>query len=196
MVRALNVLVLAAAMMLGGCFSLGGYDIDEGPYTGGPGGPPAVTGALTVSNGVQSGGMGDIRDFEGSASRHDGYYDTYGSSLRIDSEGSDWWVMSAINITGDLAGPAFAPGTHRTYTSGTYDPDTNVSVTGCSGPSYGNYTFDGPADETTIEVEDLGDGNRRLNFTTRYGSETTSGSVDYRLDSAGGSTAPGMDRGI
>lgn len=194
MVRALNVLGLAAAMMLGGCFSFGGYDIDEGPRSGGPVGAPAVTGELTVSNGVQSGGMGDIRSFEGAATRHSGYYDSYGSSLRIDSEGSDWWVMSAINVTGDLAGPAFAPGTHRTYTSGTYDPDSNVSVTGCSGPEYGSYTFDGPADEVTIDIQDLGEGNRRLNFTTRYGSEVTTGSVDYHIDGASGSTAP--DRGI
>lgn len=195
MIRSLKSLtmlgVLGLCGALSGCFSLGGYDIDDSsPSVGGPG---VVTGSLTVSNGEQSGAMGDIRGFDGAATRHSGYYDSYGANLRIDSEGSDWWVMSSINVTGDLAGPAFAPGTHRVYTSGTWDAENNVTVTGCSGPSYGSYTFDGGADQVTVDIVDLGDGNRRLDFTTNYYDGTvTTGSVEYRIDDTGGAT----DRGI
>jgi hypothetical protein len=187
MIRSLKFLGLSLALALGGC---GAYSLDYGP------GPASVSGALTVSNGLQSGAMGEIRGFDGSASEHSGYYDSYGSNLRIDSIGSGWWVMSSINVTGDLAGPAFAPGTHRTYTSGTWDAENNVSVTGCSGPSYGSYTFDGPADQVTIDVEELPDGSRRMNFETNYGGNITTGSVDYRIDGTSGTTAPGTDRGI
>jgi hypothetical protein len=138
--------------------------------------------------------MGELRGFDGAATRHEGSYDSYGSHIRIDSEGSGWWAMSSIGITGDLAGPAFAPGTHRVYTSATWSSENNVSVTGCSGPSYGDYTFDGPADQVTIDIEDLGDGSRRLNYEAIFAGTVTTGSVDYRIDSTGtGSTAP---RGI
>lgn len=174
---ALGLVILATAMS--GCFSLGGYDTSG---SGAPGGPAVTSGALTVSNGNQTGAMGDIRGFSGSATRHSGYYDSYGSNLRIDSEGSDWWVMSSLNVTGDLAGPAFAPGTHRVYSSATWGGDTNVSVTGCSGPSYGDYTFDGPADQVTIDVEDIGGGARRMRYEASFGGNVTTGSVDYRID--------------
>lgn len=187
MVRSLKVLAVALSLSLGGCYGLGGYDVD---YGSGRPGPAVVSGALTVSNGIQSGSMGSIAGFDGAASEHAGSYDTYGSYLRIDTIGSDYWVMSVLNITGDLAGPAFAPGTHRTYTSGVWDSENNVSVTGCSGPSYGNYTFDGPADQVTIDIEDLGDGTRRMNFETNYGGNVTTGSVDYRIDATSGTTSP------
>jgi hypothetical protein len=185
--RTAPILVLSALVsLLAGCFDLGGYSVSNNSYGVGV---PATTGALTVSNGSQSGDMGSVRSFAGAASRHSGYYDSYGANLRIDSEGRGWWVMSSINVTGDLAGAAFAPGTHRVFTSGTYSESNNVSVIGCSGPEYGNYTFDGPADEVTIDVTDLGGGLRRMSFEARFGGELTTGSVDYRIDS----TAP---RGI
>ena len=185
--RTAPILILSALVsLLSGCFDLGGYSVSSGSY--GVGGP-VTSGALTVANGNQSGDMGSVRSFTGAASRHSGYYDSYGANLRIDSEGRGWWVMSSINVTGDLAGPAFAPGTHRVFTSGTYTGSDDVSVIGCSGPEYGSYTFDGPADQVTIDVTDLGDGLRRMRFEARYGSEVTTGSVDYRIDA----TAP---RGI
>jgi hypothetical protein len=192
---------LALAATLSGCYDLGGYHTSttsrawtpdppsgrpEAPAPDMPTSPPPSIG-MTVANGVQSGDMGEIRAFAGSASLHSGYYDTYSSTMRIDSEGIDatgesWWVMSRLDITGDLAGPAFAPGTHRVFTSATYEPE-DVSVTGCSGPSYGSYTFDGPADQVTIDVVEVGDGVRRMRFEARFAGGTTTGSVDYRIDS-------------
>lgn len=188
MLRSASVLGLSVlASLTAGCFGLGGYSTSSGSFGGGP---AAVSGALTVSNGVQAGDMGDIRGFDGEATRHSGSYDSYGANLRIDSEGAGWWVMSSIHVTGDLAGPSFAPGTHRVFTSATWDGSENVSVTGCSGPEYGRYTFDGPSDQVTIDIEDLGGGVRRMNFEAVFRGEVTSGSVDYRIDRTGGSTSP------
>jgi hypothetical protein len=184
MKRTLSLVALVAlSLALGGCWrfpfgsSWGGSSSSYDDYS---------RSNLVLTNGNQAGDMGEIRGFDGSASRHDGYYDSYGANLRIDLEGSDWWTMSSIHVTGDLMGEAFAPGTRRTYTSGTYDSANNVSVTGCSGPSYGNYTYDHSADTVSIEVEDLGGGVRRMHFETIYTTydgtpQVTTGSVDYTV---------------
>ncbi len=189
-----SLLLLSMALFMGGCWRFPFFSSSRSADTY----EPYASASLTLSNGNQAGDMGDIRAFDGAASRHSGYYDTYGANLRLDSEGADWWTMSSINVTGDLTGAAFAPGTRRTYTSGTYDSANNVSVTGCSGPSYGNYTYDHTADEVSIEIEDLGDGTRRMHFETIYTTydgvrQVTTGSVDYVVPSTDGTTA---DRGI
>ena len=193
-----TLLLLSTALFMGGCWRLpffsssrGGDDTYSYP-------PSSASASLTVSNGNQAGDMGDVLAFDGAASHHEGYYDTYGANIRIDSEGGAWWTMSSIHITGDLAGEAFAPGTRRTYTSSTYDGSNNVSVTGCSGPSYGNYTYDSGADEVTVEIEDLGGGSRRMHFETIYTTydgtrQVTTGSVDYVVPGAADAVAdPGI----
>src|SRR5690349_5988165 len=95
----------------------------NGPTTLAGNQPPRTTtpgvavssGSLEISSGVQSGAMGEITDFDGSVTRNHGDYYGLSSSIRLDSEGMDWWVMSSIQITGDLAGDDFAPGMHRVY---------------------------------------------------------------------------------
>lgn len=200
MARTLPLLLLVTtALTLGGCWRLPFFS--SGSWSGSDGTDsyyPSRTSNLTLSNGNQAGDMGYIVAFGGDATRHEGYYDSYGANLRIDSEGSGWWTMSSIHVTGDLAGEAFAPGTRRTYTSGTYRSDDNVSVTGCSGPSFGNYTYDRSAESVTVEIEDLGGGVRRMHFETVYlldsgARQLTVGSVDYVVPGAEGTTA---DRGI
>jgi hypothetical protein len=180
---------LAAALAGTGCFrapDVPGFDGDWG-------GPPSedpygrTTAALTVQNGSQSGDMGDIRGFSGAASNRGGgdYYDSTFSSIRLDSTGEGWWVMSAINISGDLAGPAFAPGTHRTFTSGVYDGDgePSVAVVGCSGPEFGNFTFDSSGSEVEITVQSLPSGMRRMEYEVRFSDgAVTRGSFDYRIE--------------
>ena len=189
-----TLLLLSTAIFLGGCWR---FPFFGSSRSGGGGGDdtyvPSGSETLTLSNGNQAGDMGLILAFDGEASRHTGYYDTYGANLRLDSEGSAW-VMSSIHVTGDLAGAAFAPGTRRTYTSSTYDGESNVSVTGCSGPTYGNYTYDRGADEVTVEIEDLGGGNRRMIFETIYTNDSgvrqvTTGSVDYVVPGSSGTVA-------
>lgn len=196
MTRKLTTLVLlCTAILLGGCWRLPFFSSSR---SGGGGDTyvPSGSESLVLSNGNQAGDMGLILAFDGAASRHTGYYDSYGANLRIDSE-DGVWVMSSIHVTGDLAGAAFAPGTRRTYTSSTYGGSDNVSVTGCSGPTYGNYTYDRSADEVTVEIEDLGGGNRRMHFETIYtldsgARQITTGSVDYVVPGSG----TVADRGI
>ena len=148
----------------------------------------ASTGSLSVSGGTQAGEMGEIRGFDGAATRHEGEYYGSGASVRIDSEGSGWWVMSRLDFSGDLAGPSFAPGTHRTYASGvSSDPGdaSSVSVTGCSGPSYSNYTFDTQASTVEITVGAAGSAARRIDYVTSYGGQVTRGSFVYVIPRSG-----------
>jgi hypothetical protein len=157
-------------------------------------GPAVSTSTLALTDGEQSGAMGEIVGFDGVVSRNHGDY--YGPSayIRLDSEGLDWWVMSSLSITGDLAGDDFAPGTHRVYTSGVADPTgTNVDVLGCSGPSYGNYTFDTHAGSVEVTVSEVAPGVRHLDFVTGYGDQVTRGGFDYRVTGTAGTTDP---RGI
>lgn len=142
-----------------------------------------------VENGSQSGHMGDIRGFSGAATNRvdEDYYDASYSFVRLDSTGDGWWVMSAINIWGDLAGPAFAPGTRRTFTTGVYDGEAAVSVTGCSGPEFGNYTFDAGTGDVEISVQSLPSGMRRMSYEVRfYDGAVTRGSFDYRIERQSG----------
>ena len=98
-----------------------------------------------------------------------------------------WWVMSTINISGDLAGPAFAPGTRRTFTSGVYVGDAWVTVVGCSGPELGNYTFDSSGYEVEISVQSLPSGMRRMSYEVRFSDGAiTRGAFDYRLQAQSG----------
>lgn len=187
-----TLLLLSTAIFLGGCWRFPFFS-SRGGTGGGDTYVPSGSSTLALSNGNQAGDMGLVLAFDGEASRHTGYYDTYGANLRLDTEGREW-VMSSIHVTGDLAGAAFAPGTRRTYTSGTYDSANNVSVTGCSGPSYGDYTYDRSADEVTIEIEDLGSGSRRMHFETIYTTDSgarqvTTGSVDYVVPGSDGAVA-------
>jgi hypothetical protein len=150
------------------------------------------TGSLVITEAVQSGAMGDIHDFAGAATHRDGtYYGASGGSVRLDSEGSGWWVMSRLDISGDLAGDAFAPGTHRVYASGISDDpgDTSsMTVTGCSGPSYGDYTFDTQASTVDITVSSAGTGQRRIEYATTYGGQVTHGSFVYQVPASTGTT--------
>ena len=192
----ISTLALAAALAGTGCFRA-----PDGPGIDGDWSTPTpdygyTDSAITVENGTQTGDLGSVLRFSGAARNMGGYGNTYSpsySNIRLDSVGSDWWVMSAINISGDLAGPGFAPGTHRTFTSGVYDGGDSVSVTGCSGPELGNYTFDSPGNEVEITVQSLPAGMRRMDYVVRFSDgAVTRGSFDYRIEADSGTTRSGI----
>ncbi len=144
---------------------------------------PYNDGTLMILSGLQVGDMGNITDYAGDAVASNATYYGSGSSFRLDSLGDDWWVMSYLSISNlDLVNAA--PGTYRA-TSGVYDEAApQVSVTGCSGPTYGNYTYDAGAQDTEIIITDNGDGTRTLDWTARFDFGGTiqdaSGTIVYR----------------
>lgn len=183
----LITVVLVAGSMLGGCRWFRSPD-SYGSRSGGSVYDPGYSeSSLVVENGHQEGAMGEIDGYAGAATRHEGYeYDGY-AHVRIDSEGSGWWVMSSLNINGATLDQLEPGVTYITATSGVLDEDQpDVSVTGCSGPSYGNYTYDTQASRVELEVEENGDGSRHVTFRAYFpdystgGEELTTGSFDYR----------------
>lgn len=179
---------LVMALAGAGCFRTPGGPGIDGRYVSPTEDWGRGSSALMVANGQQSGDMGDIRGFSAPARDLSGTYSPTYTSVRLDSVGSGWWVMSALHISGDLAGPAFAPGTRRTFTTGVWEEgQPSVSVTGCSGPEYGNYTFDASESDVEISVQALPNGMRRMTYTVTFDDgATTQGSFDYRIE--GGST--------
>jgi hypothetical protein len=187
--RKQNAMVLAlgglALPLLPGCFFFDWLDDD---YDYGGGGDIAAynDGSLLVEAGAQQGDMGEISGYAADATASNATYYGSSSSVRLDSIGDDWWVMSYVNISNlDIVNaPA---GTYR-FSSETYDgSQPSVSVTGCSGPSYGNYTFDTTTSDGEITITDNADGTRTLefaaNFQDYYGGGATQlaeGSIVYR----------------
>jgi hypothetical protein len=191
----ISTLSVAAVLMGVGCFRAPDAPNVDGRWTE-PDYGYTESSLITVMNGEQNGDMGEIRGFSGAARDMSGYGNTYTSgysNIRLDTVTDSYWVMSSLNISGDLAGPAFAPGSHRTFASGVYEEGApTVSVTGCSGPEFGNYTFDSSGGDVEISVQSLPGGMRRMDFTVRFADGLeTHGSFDYRIESEPAGTTRG-----
>lgn len=183
--RRFLVLAAVALPFYTGCFFFDGWGYDDDDEWSGGGSIPAPynDGTLIVQDGTQYGDMGDIRGYSSDAVASNASYYGSSSSVRLDSVGDDWWVMSYLSISGlDLVNSA--PGTYRSDaygTSGLY-----LSVTGCSGPTYGDYTYDGGSQSAEVTITDNGDGSRNLTFVATFENYTTgerqlgSGSFTYR----------------
>lgn len=193
MSRTILITAAIAAFANVGCFVLPERPGLGGTYSSEPGAYGRGSGSLVVTSGSQRGDMGDIRRFDSVAHELNGSYSPSHSYIRLDSMGRGWWVMSAINISGDLAGPEFAPGTSRRFTSRVWNSgEPSVSVVGCSGPEYGNYTFDAAGEEVEISVQSLPNGMRRMAYTVRFlDGLVTHGSFDYQIP---GSSSSGTVR--
>lgn len=164
----------------------GSVVFEQGTYS-----PPTYSNPTPIraTNVSQQGTMGQIATYASAAEVTNSYYYGSSSSIRLDSIGSDWWVMSAINI-GNLDLATAAAGTYRSVVGVYDDPnDPQVSVTGCSGPSYGNYTYDAPSDETEIVLTDNADGSRSLEvtafFTYNGERQVARARFDYVVDTSG-----------
>ncbi len=183
--------MVACLSMLGGCrlFPSWGssrtYGSSDGDY-----GYGSTTSDLIVENGHQSGDMGYIEGYSASTFQEQGYVSSDYANIRLDSQGAGWWVMTSITISGvdlDALEPEVV---YATETSGVYDGESDegpsVNIVGCSGPEFGNYTYDTSAQRTEIEVQDLGDGARRVFYRAWFmptGSselQLAEGSFDYR----------------
>jgi hypothetical protein len=147
-----------------------------------------TSGDLRVENGYQSGAMGEVEEYSATTFQEQGYVSDDYAHVRLDSQGSSWWVMSSIDISGvDL--DALEPDVvYLSAPRGTVLAENvpNISVVGCSGPSFGNYTYDATATRAEIEVQDLGDGARRVFFRAWFSprggrsEQLTEGHFDYR----------------
>lgn len=156
--------------------------------TGSGGGTVSATGNLEVTNADMSGTMGNVSNFSNGTTQVEAQYlDANSSWVRIDTDGSGWWAMAALQLNGDIMGPDYAPGTHRQYISGVVEGDPSApstDVMGCSGPSHGDWTFDQHTQNVEIWVTGT-NALRHLEYQLDFDGQIVNGSFDYRVRSTG-----------
>lgn len=137
-----------------------------------------------VENAWLGGDMNDIGEFTGDAYEVT-YYGGYGSStitMHAGREGGDdfGWAMLALSTTDEegFEGDTFAPGSRLDTENGGLD------ATGCTGPSHGDWDFDGHAQRVEVEVEEGPIANSRLIHFRAYfdGEGVTEGSFVLLLE--------------
>ena len=140
----------------------------------------SLRGTGSVSSGpVESawlaGEMETVGRFDGDAYQVDGS----GSGRRLTihaGRGSFGWVMIRLGTSDadGFSGDRFRPGAHLDSAAGV------VYATGCSGPSHGDWDYDGPADRVVVDVEEGPEpGSRLFHFRADYsdGQHTEGGFV-------------------
>lgn len=149
---------------------------------------------LAIDGGYLAGDMGNYRDFSAETYEATGY--SYGpESTTVELHGGDgYWVMTRLNITGDLN--TLEPGTHLEFDSSSYSWDydstytgetvTYVSVTGCSGPTHGDWDYDAGSQDVVLDVVQGATVNDRIVYfeaTYDYAGETqvVDGSFGYTV---------------
>ncbi len=151
---------------------------------------------LEIDQGYLAGAMGDYRDFTAETYEATGYaYGTDSTTVELNA-GDGYWVMARLDITGDLT--ALEPGTHLEFDdssydwSGSSDPSytgdvvSYVNVTGCSGPSQGDWRFDQGSTTVTMDVEQgVTEADRQVYFEATYDNggepQTVNGSFGYTV---------------
>jgi hypothetical protein len=109
------------------------------------------------------------------------------SNVRIDALGDSWWVMNTLSFSPSLNDASWSPGTTRSYVSTAYGSSTsNVTVLGCSGPSYEHWTYDRTADRVDVHVEQGSAPNVRVVSYTAYWNDASnsyavSGSFEHTI---------------
>lgn len=180
--------MVACLSMLGGCRLFPSWG--SGSRYGSSDDYGGSSADLIVESGHQSGDMGYIEGYSASTFQEQGYVSSGYTNVRLDSQGADWWVMTSITISGASLDELEPDVVYATETSGVYDGETedgpSVNIVGCSGPELGNYTYDTSAQRTELEVQDLGDGSRRVFYRAWFvpsgggDLQLAEGSFDYR----------------
>ncbi|MBW2463057.1 MAG: hypothetical protein JRH11_15515 [Deltaproteobacteria bacterium] len=192
-------LVAVLATSTSGCmFDWDDWDEDYGYYEEdryiSPAYDPAYDTGATVDleAGYMAGDLGDYRGF--TAPAYQATEQDWGDSSTVELHGGDdYWVMTRLEVTGGLKHRDLVPGAVLEFefddygwAEGSADSGVFISSIGCSGPTHGNYTYDGPADRVTVEVEAGPTANDRvLHFQAEYqnGGETqlVEGSFGYTV---------------
>lgn len=185
---------LLVMLFANGCFFLpswGGYDDDWTTYE------DVHTVDGQIENAWLGGEMADIGTFEGDAYEAT-YYGGYGSStvtLHAGSAGGDdfGWAMLGLSTydEGGFEGDTFAPGARLDSESGQLDAQ------GCTGPSHGDWQFDGHAERIEVEVEEGPELNTRLIHFRAYfeGQGMTEGSFVLVIEEPSNGAGTGVVNG-
>lgn len=157
---------------LTGCFFLrpwDGGDLREPPVVNQPA-PEGNTSDVLISDAWLEGQMQTVGDFDTDAYevQYTGNGDEWGNyaSITLHGAGVDGtgWAMIRLEtyLDGGFEGDAFAPGAQLTSATG------DIDATGCSGPSHGNWDFDGQGEVTVTVEEGPTPGSRVIHYEAFY----------------------------
>ncbi len=160
-----TIAAIGALFALSGCFFFRPYDRDDSADVVVEDPDYAFTYDAQIQEAWVGGEMADLGQFEGDA--YEATY--YGTSITLHAGqegGADFgWAMIRLSSFEGFEGDAFEPGT---TVSG---EDAGVSAQGCTGPSHGNYIFDGTTNDVTIVVEEGPTPTSRLfHYTAQFDS--------------------------
>jgi len=156
---------------------------------------------IDVKDASMVGEMGSVSDIAGPATYVDSYGDGYWANINVHSEGTRGFAMGIVNFEGGLNHADLVPGATLRYSStdysydGSYDPSAlRVSVTGCSGPSDGDWQFDESADEVEVKVTEGSEpGYLHFEVSAHWNSRNQDATTEFEAQetpSTAGSTDP------
>lgn len=127
---------------------------------------------LDLLGGRLRGDIGHLENLEADATELSGYDDGSYSDVQVIAQTERGAAMSWVEIQGGMAHPDFRPGFERTYTMNddAYgDPSgLHVAVIHCAGDQPYEWSYDQPADEVDVRVEEGPTPDTlRVSFTTR-----------------------------
>ncbi len=129
------------------------------------------------ASGAELDGELGLVQVEGAARVHDTADWGYGASIELRNEGVGGTGMNRLDIDG-VNITELEPGSYTSTgyytTSSTGDPSFNV--TGCSGPSDGNWEYDVSAEQVEVTVTEIDAWTIRIDWTATFPETTTYGS--------------------
>lgn len=142
----------------------GDYELFEQDYDG-------ITNDLDLSGGNIRGDIGPVTGINHDASIVEGFDDGSFSDVQVIAETDRGVGMNWVEIVGGIDHPALRPGFSRTFTEGDYGYDSrnlHIRVVNCAGDQVYDWSYDQPADEVDVTVEEgPTEGTLRVNYTAR-----------------------------
>lgn len=183
---------MAIAMITTGCTNERQYENQYGEFEDGQFRPNSdfysvTSGPLELERARLTGDIGPVTGLDNDATQLNGWHERSYTNVEVIVENDRGEAaMTWLDINGGLFHPSLQPGERFTFTAGDYpaDPQNELYVggVGCSTENgrAGQWDYDAPLDEVTVEVEEGPDADTmRLNFTTRTGNDVSTGFVDY-----------------
>jgi hypothetical protein len=160
---------------------------EEGTFTPNSDMYSVTSGDLDLRDGFLAGTIGPMNNLNDDAAELNGWQETNWATLEVIVRNDRGAAMSWFDVNGGFFHPGLRPGSTYTFSANDYPSDPQnelyISGVGCAGNgSIGDWSYDEPIDEVTVDIEETADPDvNRMNFTSRIGSSVSTGHVDVAL---------------
>lgn len=169
----LGSLVGAVALMGAGCMVNRDYyqPLEEGDYQYFEDPSGGFARNLDLVGGNIRGDVGPVTNVDHEATILDGYDDGSFSDVQVIAETDRGVAMNWVEIVGGVNHPALRPGFSQTFSENDYGYDSrsvHIRIVNCAGDQAYDWTYDQPADEVDVSVEEGPSPDIvRVNYTAR-----------------------------